>query len=139
MSTQATLAATRKNAQSPDETRTFPNGRVDFVHLEGRTLARITLQPGWKWSNDVRPLEGTASCQSAHLQYVVSGRLSVRMDDGTRLELSPGDFCHVPPGHDAWVVGNEPFVAVDFGMVKEYAKSREESMAWTDPDAIMGY
>jgi mannose-6-phosphate isomerase-like protein (cupin superfamily) len=142
MSTQATAirVAIRKNAQTPDVTRTFPNGRVDYVHLEDRALARVTLQPGWKWSNDVRPLEGTPLCQTSHLQYVVSGRLTVEMEDKTRLELSAGDFALIPPGHDAWVEGEEPFVAIDFsGQMKDYATPKEERMSWLDAEAMIGY
>ena len=106
---------------NPDDVRKFTNGKVELANLGDVTIGRITLDPGWKWSNDVKPIVNTNSCQLPHTQYVISGRLRVRMDDGTEQECGPGEALYVPPGHDAWVVGNEPFVAVDFTGMKEYA------------------
>jgi uncharacterized RmlC-like cupin family protein len=106
---------------NPDDVRKFTNGKVELANLGDVTIGRITLDPGWKWSNDVKPIVNTSSCQLPHTQYVISGRLRVRMDDGTEQESGPGEALYVPPGHDAWVVGNEPFVAVDFTGMKEYA------------------
>jgi uncharacterized RmlC-like cupin family protein len=107
--------------KNPDDLRKFTNGKVELANLGDVTIGRITLDPGWKWSNDVKPIVNTSSCQLPHTQYVISGRLRVRMDDGTEQESGPGEALYVPPGHDAWVVGNEPFVAVDFTGMKEYA------------------
>ena len=114
--------AMSKSLDAPDEMAEFPNGRVDTVHLEELTVGRVVLMPGWRWSKDVKPKVGTESCQSQHSQYAISGRLVVEMDDGTRLEIKPGDVAVIPPGHDAWVVGDEPFVAVDFTGMKDYLK-----------------
>jgi mannose-6-phosphate isomerase-like protein (cupin superfamily) len=117
-----TIKSMKKNFSAPDETRPFNNGKVDVINLGDVTVARISLRPGWKWSKDLKPIAETSSCQSPHVQYVISGRLEVRMDDGSRLELKPGDLVHIPPGHDAWVVGSEPFVAIDLTGLKDYAK-----------------
>ena len=106
---------------NPDDVRKFTNGKVEIANLGDTTIGRITIGPGWKWSNDVKHIVNTDSCQLPHTQYVMSGRLRVRMDDGTEEECGPGEALYVPPGHDAWVVGNEPFVAVDFTGMKEYA------------------
>ena len=107
--------------KNPDDLRKFTKGKVELANLGDVTIGRITLDPGWKWSNDVKPIVNTSSCQLSHTQYVISGRLQVRMDDGTEQECGPGEALYVPPGHDAWVIGNEPFVAVDFTGMKEYA------------------
>ena len=106
---------------NPDEKRKFTNGKVGLANLGDAAIGRITLEPGWKWSKDVKPIANTNSCQLPHTQYVISGRLRVRMDDGTEQECGPGEALYVPPGHDAWVIGNEPFIAVDFTGMKEYA------------------
>jgi ketosteroid isomerase-like protein len=103
-----------KNIEAPDEKYTFEHGEVQIVNLTGMTVGRATFRPGWQWSTDVKPVVGTSSCQIAHSSYVVSGRFHVRMDDGTEVELGPGDAHVVSPGHDAWVVGDEPCVAIDF-------------------------
>jgi hypothetical protein len=119
-----TLKCLKKSFTSPDNTRTFNNGKIEFVTLEDTSLARVSLRPGWRWSKDVKPVAGTESCLSPHVQYVISGRLMVEMDDGSKLELKPGDFAHIVPGHDAYVVGTEPFVAVDLAGMKDYATRR---------------
>lgn len=111
-----------KNLARPDETRAFDKGKVELVTVNAVTFGRATLQPGWKWSTCVKPLAQTPSCQAAHLQYHVSGRLHVVMDDGSEQEFGPGDVAHVPPGHDAWVVGNQPVVIVDISGMADYAK-----------------
>src|SRR2546426_12422017 len=103
----------KKNVSRPDEKRSFEKGQVEVVSLGGVTFGRATLQPGWKWSNDVKPLVNTASCEAPHLQYHVSGRIAVRMDDGSEQEFGPGDVSKLPPGHDAWVVGDEPVIVID--------------------------
>ena len=112
----------KKTVSQPDEARTFDKGQVDLVTLGGVTIGRATLQPGWKWSTCVKPLVKTRSCQASHLQYQVSGRLCVVMDDGSKQEFGPGDVALIPPGHDAWVVGNDPVVAIDISGMANYAK-----------------
>lgn len=111
-----------KSLDSPDDTRTFPNGKVELVTLGGITLGRGTMQPGWRWSKDVKPIAGTESCQATHTGHVISGRLHIRMDDGSEAELGPGDAYVIPSGHDAWVVGDEPYVGVDVTGMADYAK-----------------
>jgi quercetin dioxygenase-like cupin family protein len=112
-----------KNCSSPDETRRLADkGTVEVVQLGGVTIGRVTLQPGWRWSEHVKPIVGTASCQAPHTGYVIAGRLHVRMDDGTERELGPGDAFFLPPGHDAWVVGNEAHVNIDFTGMADYAR-----------------
>ena len=112
---QATkLTAEVKNIDTPDERRTFEHGSLDVVNLTGATIGRAVFQPGWKWSTDIKPLVGTQSCQVAHTGYIISGRLGVRMDDGHEYDFGPGDAHVVAPGHDAWVVGDEPCIALDF-------------------------
>ena len=113
-----------KKMSQPDEKRTFEKGQVELVTLGDVTFGRLTFQPGWKWSTCVKPLAKTESCKASHLEYHVSGRLHVRMDDGTEQEFGPGEVALIPPGHDAWVVGNEPVVAIDISGMKEYGKSK---------------
>lgn len=103
-----------KNLDNPDEKRSFEHGDVRLVKLSGMTIARAEFNPGWEWVTDVAPLVGTDSCQATHTSYVVSGRLHVRMDDGREAELGPGDAHIVGPGHNAWVVGDEACITVDF-------------------------
>src|ERR671926_464137 len=114
----------KKNRDSPDETRTFENGKAQVVALGGFSASRFTLEPGWRWSENVKPIVGTNSCQVLHTGYQVSGRLHVRLEDGTEEEVGPGEAYVIPPGHDAWVVGDEPVVTVDMSRVtaEEYAK-----------------
>jgi len=112
-----------KRFDNADETRPFAgHGRAEMVNIGGRMVGRGTFEPGWRWSQDVKPIAGTDSCQVSHLGYVVSGRMRVQMDDGGEMELSAGDVVAIPPGHDAEVVGDEPCVMLDFGEVDEYAK-----------------
>lgn len=115
--------AESKSFNTPDETRTFANGKLDIVEIGGTTVGRAVFEPGWKWSESIKPIANTKSCEAAHLGYVVSGRMTVVMDDGTRLEYKTGDALSLPPGHDAWTEGNEPCVFVDFVGFKDYAKS----------------
>jgi hypothetical protein len=112
----------KKNLARPDEVRSFDKGRVELVTLEGVTFGRATLHPGWKWSTCVKPIAQTQSCEAAHLQYHVSGRLHVVMDDGSEAEFGPGDVSSIPPGHDAWVVGDVPAVVIDISGLRDYAK-----------------
>ena len=106
----------------PDEVRDFPNGKAEIVKIGGAEIGRLVLQPGWRWSNDVKPIAGTDSCTAPHVQYHVSGQLAIRMDDGTELVARPGDVTSLPEGHDAWVVGDEPVVVVDWFGASNYAK-----------------
>jgi hypothetical protein len=114
-----------KRFESPDEVREFTEGtgRVELVDLNGNAVGRGTFEPGWRWSVNVKPIAGTDSCQVEHIGYVQQGRMALRMDDGTEHEFGPGDAFHMPPGHDAWIVGDEPCVLLDFGGLKGYAKS----------------
>ena len=112
-----------KTFESPDETREFPNGRAEILGIGGGEVGRLVLEPGWRWSNDVKPIAGTGSCEAPHFQYHVRGRLAIRMDDGTELEAGPGDITSLPSGHDAWVVGDEPVVVVDWYGASNYAKT----------------
>ena len=111
----------KKTFSQPDETRTFEKGRLELVTLGGVTFGRATFQPGWKWSTSVKPLVNTESCQAPHLQYHVSGRLHVVMDDGMEKEFLAGDVSLIPPGHDAWVVGEDPVVVIDISGMARYA------------------
>jgi hypothetical protein len=112
----------KKSVSRPDEARSFEKGKVELVTVGEVTFGRATLQPGWKWSTCVKPLVNTESCQAPHLQYHISGRLRVRMDDGSEEEFGAGDVSLIPPGHDAWVVGQEPVVVVDISGMKDYAR-----------------
>src|SRR6059058_2361734 len=104
----------RLDFDSPDETRTPDKTRVDLVRVGNVTAGRFAFQPGWRWSECVKPVAGTESCQSRHVGVVQRGRLAVRHEDGTELELGPGNAYIIEPGHDAWVVGDEPFVGFEF-------------------------
>jgi quercetin dioxygenase-like cupin family protein len=106
--------AIKRNFDAPDEVRHFDKSRVEVLKLGDAEAIRVTNQPGWRWSESVKPLVGTDSCQVSHLIHVISGRIMVRMDDGSEAEFGPGDVGFVPPGHDAWIIGNEPFVSIDF-------------------------
>jgi uncharacterized protein YjlB len=105
----------------PDEIREFPKGRLELVKIGGATIGRATFQPGWKWSTSIQPIAKTKSCEAAHFQYHVAGTLQVKMDDGTELTCRAGDVSLLPSGHDAWVVGNEPAIVVDFQGMADYA------------------
>ena len=113
-----------KSFNKPDEVREFPLGKVELININGATIGRATFQPGWKWSESVQPLVKTNSCEAPHFQYHISGVLKVKMDDGTILECKPGGISLLPMGHDAWVVGNEPAVVVDFQGMLAYAQSK---------------
>jgi quercetin dioxygenase-like cupin family protein len=114
-----------KSLDRPDETRPLAGkGKVDIVKLGELTVGRAVFEPGWRWSEHVKPLAGTDSCQVHHNGYILSGRMRVRMDDGTEAEAGPGDVFVVPPGHDAWTVGDEPIVALDFSGMDTYATRR---------------
>src|SRR3982751_4844301 len=107
----------------PDETREFNNGKAEILNIDDTPIGRPVLQPGWRWSNDVKPLAKTDSCEAPHFQYHVSGQLGIRMDDGSEFVAGPGDVTSLPSGHDAWVIGNEPVVVVDWYGASNYAKA----------------
>jgi len=111
-----------RSFQAPDETREFPHGRAEILKIGGGEVGRLVFQPGWRWSTDLKPITGTGSCEAPHFQHHVSGRLAIRMDDGTEFIAGPGDVTTLPSGHDAWVVGDEPVVAVDWFGAANYAR-----------------
>lgn len=114
---------TKRNLNSPDETRLFDKGKLELVTVGGVTFSRVTFEPGWKWSESVKPIAKTPSCQVNHIGYVVSGHMRVRMENGEEQEYGPGDTYIIPPGHDAWIVGDEVYVGVDVsGGMADYAK-----------------
>jgi quercetin dioxygenase-like cupin family protein len=112
----------KKNFSTPDETRPIGKGTIEILQLEDNQIMRSTFEPGWRWSESVKPIVGTDSCQVPHLMYIISGRMNVRMDDGSISEFVPGDMGIIPPGHEAWVVGDEPAVGIDFKGSSLYAK-----------------
>jgi hypothetical protein len=114
--------AVEKNFGTPDEVRVFPKGKMELLTIAGATIGRAILEPGWRWSTSVQPIAKTKSCEAPHFQYHVAGTLKVVMDDGTELLCKPGDVSLLPSGHDAWVVGNEDVVIVDFQGMVDYAK-----------------
>jgi class 3 adenylate cyclase len=115
----------RQRFSEASDVRMIPRGRIDVVELDDTVVGRMTYEPGWRWSVDVKPIAGTDTCQYHHLGITLSGHLRAQMPDGTELEIGPGDVFEIPPGHDAWVVGNEPWVSVDFEAMRTYGKQRE--------------
>jgi hypothetical protein len=113
----------KKSFDAPDETRTPPNTTVEVVRLGGQTAARFTFQPGWRWSEAIKPVVGTDWCQVRHIGAVVSGRLHVVHRDGSEGDAQPGDAYVIEPDHDAWVLGDEPVVVFEFESAESYAKS----------------
>jgi hypothetical protein len=113
-----------KTFEAPDETREFPHGRAEIVTVGDSEVGRLVFEPGWRWSVDVQPIAGTPSCEAPHFQYHLSGRMAIRMDDGTEMIASAGDVTSLPKGHDAWVLGDEPVVVVDWYGASDYAKQR---------------
>ncbi len=113
-----------KNFGKPDEVRVFPQGRLELVKIGGATVGRAIFEPGWRWSTSVQPLVKTKSREAPHFQYHVSGVLRVKMDDGSEFDCRTGDVSLIPSGHDAWVMGDEPAVVVDFQGMVDYAKAR---------------
>jgi len=113
---------TSRSHSSPDEVRTPDKTRIEIVRLEGFTFGRFNFEPGWRWSECIKPVIKTDSCQLSHVGYVVSGRLTVRMNDGTQKTVGAGESYTIPPGHDAWVEGNERFVGIEVMSAEQYAK-----------------
>ena len=114
-----------KNFCNPDEIRNLPKTKIEVIKVGDSTIMRGTFDPGWKWSECVKPTAGTESCQAPHIMYVLSGRMKIVMDDGSEMEIGPGDAVDIPPGHDAWILGDEPCTAIDFAAGKVYAKKAE--------------
>ena len=114
----------RKSFDAPDEVRKVRDdmGHIELINVPGGVVGRATFRPGWRWSEHVKPIVGTESCQAAHVGYMVSGRTAVRMDDGSEMEFGPGDFVSIPSGHDGWTVGDEPAVMIDWHGMGDYAK-----------------
>jgi hypothetical protein len=101
--------------------------KIQSVTVAGRKVAKFEIQPGWKWSTDIKPKVGTEWCEAPHFQYLISGRFRTKLKDGTEFEAKAGDVYSVPPGHDAWVVGNEPAVGIEFsaeGITNEISKAK---------------
>jgi hypothetical protein len=117
------IAAEKKTLSQPNEVRTFDKGRLELVDIGGGTVGRLTLEPGWKWSLHVKPVAGTELCEAPHFQYHASGVLHVLMADGTEFDAYPGDITALPSGHDAWVVGDETVVLIDWNGASNYAKT----------------
>ena len=122
----AAAGVQKKNLDYPDETRDFEQGKMQIATISDFKAARLLLQPGWKWSEHVKPLAQTNSCQVRHTGYVVSGRMKVVMEDRSEADLGPGDAYVIEPGHDAWIVGDEPFVGVDVSVETVEAFAKEE-------------
>jgi quercetin dioxygenase-like cupin family protein len=110
------------NLDSPSETRTFDKGRFETYHVGPMTLGRASYEPGWRWSEHIGSATGESSCQVEHVGVVLSGQAAVKMDDGTERIMRPGDFFHVPPGHDSWVVGDEAYVSLHVMGSDAYAR-----------------
>jgi hypothetical protein len=113
-----------KSFERPDEIREFPKGRLELVKIGGATIGRAVFEPGWRWRDSLQPLAKTKSCEAPHFQYHVSGVLRIRMDGGSEFDCRPGDVSLLPSGHDAWVVGDQPAVVVDFQGMIDYARAR---------------
>ena len=122
MTITATQTTEHRQFAAPDEVRPFDRGRLELLHVGGSDIGRLVLQPGWRWSNDVKPIAGTELCEAPHFQYHVAGTLHIEMADGTSYDAGPGDVTSLPSGHDAWVVGDEDVVVVDWYGASEYAR-----------------
>ena len=116
---------------APSEVREFAHGKAEILQLGDSVIGRLVLQPGWRWSQDVKPIAGTDSCQAPHFQYHVAGTLMIRMDSGEEIIAGPGDVTSLPQGHDAWVVGDEPVVVVDWYGMSTWATAAEPPLAAT--------
>jgi hypothetical protein len=124
MATKTGTLLGKKSFDAADEVRTFEKGRLELVTIDGNTIGRATFEPGWRWSASVKPIVQTELCETEHFGPIVSGRMHVVMRDGSEAEFGPGDVMHLQPGHDAWVVGKTPCIAVDFIGFKDYAKQK---------------
>jgi len=113
----------RKDMGQPDEVRPFPRGRVEIFDLDDVVVGRTVFEPGWHWAEDVKPIAGTELCEYHHLGYVIGGKFHVVMADGSSLDFGPNQAFEIPPGHDAWVVGDEPWVTIDFAGMRSFGRS----------------
>jgi len=111
-----------KKFQNPDEVRTFEKGKLELVNIGGGVVGRLILEPGWRWSKHVQPIAKTEWCEAPHFQYQVSGQLHIKMANGNEFDTGPGDVTSLPSGHDAWVIGQDPVMLVDWYGATEYAK-----------------
>lgn len=113
-----------KRFEQADEVRTFPKGKFELIYINGMTIGRATYEPGWKWSEHVGRATGAKSCLVEHVGMVVSGRATAAMDDGRVIEMKAGDVFYIAPGHDSWVVGDEPYVSLHLMGASEYAQKK---------------
>jgi class 3 adenylate cyclase/mannose-6-phosphate isomerase-like protein (cupin superfamily) len=118
-----TVRLQRRRFSESTDTRTFPHGKIDVVEMDDHVVGRMFYEPGWRWSTDIKPIAATDSCQYHHFGVTMSGRLRVQMPDGAEIEIGPGEVFEIPPGHDAWVVGDEPWVSIDFEAMRTYARA----------------
>jgi quercetin dioxygenase-like cupin family protein len=114
--------AEKKSLNSPDEVRPFEKGKAEIVNIAGGAVGRTTFEPGWRWSEHVKPIVKTEKCEQHHVGYTISGRARIKLPDGSEVETGPGDVFSVPPGHDAWVIGDEAWVSIDWAGMATYAK-----------------
>jgi hypothetical protein len=112
----------QKTFANPDEVREFPKGKAEILNIGGGSVGRLVFQPGWRWSEHVKSIANTHSCEAPHFQFHVAGKLGIKMDDGTELVAVPGDVTALPSGHDAWVIGDEPVVVIDWYGASNYGK-----------------
>jgi hypothetical protein len=118
------VEAELKSFGVPDEVRKFPKGRLELINVGGATIGRAVFEPGWRWATSVQPIAKTQSCEAPHFQYHVAGVLRIRMDDGAEFDCRAGDVSLLPSGHDAWVIGDEAAIVVDFQGMLDYAAAR---------------
>ena len=114
--------AEHRTFQTPDEVRTFERGRAELVEIGGGVVGRLVLEPGWRWSEHVKPIAGTEWCEAPHFQYHAAGTIRIQMADGTEFDAGPGELTALPAGHDAWVVGDDPAVLIDWHGARAYAR-----------------
>lgn len=124
MATSTGTLLGKKSFDAADEVRTFDKGRLEIVTVNGHTIGRATFEPGWRWSECIKPIVQTDMCEAEHLGYIQSGRMHIVMRDGSEGDYGPGDAMHLAPGHDGWVVGNEPCVTIDFVGFADYARKK---------------
>jgi quercetin dioxygenase-like cupin family protein len=111
-----------KSHATPDEVRAPAKTRIEINRLEGFTIGRFTFEPGWRWSECIKPVAGTDSCQASHVGYLVSGVLGIRLDDGAERIIRAGESYTIPPGHDGWVVGNEPVICIEVMSAEQFGR-----------------